>query len=405
MGLVLYNYAFSLIGVSPFVYVITRYLADRYFEKNFSAFAPSYLTIIALIFTLQSIVAYYFLSAQPLVLGLKIILWVLYLFSSGIWIAMLYLSAAKSFFGIIWSFLAGGAIGIALSFLLGRSLGLIGFMLGFTLGQGICFGLLTFRILREFGLKTFYDFRFFPYFRKHPYLIFIGLFYYGALWVDKMVFWFSPVGEPILGWVRFFPSYDTPIFLGFLTVVPSMAFFLVQMETSFVRVYERYYEGIRRRAPYREIEENRLNILENLTQSFKKYILFQGIISGLVLLFIYQIADVFFLNPAQMGIFRIGILASFMQMGFLMVLNVIFYFDFQKEAFLMTYCFFITNFLFTLASLKIGFQSFGFGFAAASFISVVYAFLILNEKLKELNYWTFMKQPIFIPKFKLEKEG
>ncbi len=231
-----------------------------------------------------------------------------------------------------------------------------------------------------------------------------GVFYYTGLWIDKFVFWFSSKGDVIVPHLKVFTLYDTPIFLSFLTVIPSMAFFMVQMETNFLKVYLSYYEHIRKRASLQIIEAKKQDMVDSLSAHFQKYAMFQGIISGLVILFLYAIADFFNLNPLQMGIFRIGILAAFLQMGYLMVINIIFYFDFQKEACLTAFVFFFCNFICTYITLKIGFESYGFGYAIAGFITLLFSFLLLNRRLAKLDYFTFMKQPITIPPFKLESE-
>jgi len=176
------------------------------------------------------------------------------------------------------------------------------------------------------------------------------------------------------------------------------------METSFAKKYHAYYDCIRKRANLNIISEKRKEIIENLSNHFQKYALFQGIITGIVIIFLYDLAEAFGLNPYQMGILRIAILGAFLQMGFLMILNIIFYFDFQKEALIMTLLFLVTNAIFTLISLHIGFIAFGFGYAAACFVTVIVSFMILNYKLKRLEFLTFMKQPILIPQFKFESE-
>lgn len=205
-------------------------------------------------------------------------------------------------------------------------------------------------------------------------------------------------------WIRVFSNYDTPMFLAFMTIVPSMAFFLVQMETSFVKHYAAYYQGVRGRADYFTLEEKKEGILKNLTDHFKKFVFFQGILSGFVILFIHAVAEAVHLNPLQTGIFRIGILGTFLQMGFLMILNILFYFDFQKEACAMTLLFAAANTFLTAVTLKIGLPAYGFGFASACFVTVAAGFFVMDAKIRDLSYWTFMRQPILLPKLMFEKE-
>ena len=404
LSLIVYVFAFSMLGVSPFIYTTTRYLADKYYLKQFDVFTPCYLTVLYIVFIFQTVLAIPFLYFLDIELRIKWIVLSLYLVESGIWIAMIYLSAARSYMWIVFAYFIGGIVGIVLSIMLGLNQGFFGYIGGFTMGQVLCFGILTFRIFQEFGMITSFDFGFMVYFTKHPYLFFTGVLYYLGIWVDKFIFWFSPYGTKVMGGINIYTNYDTAMFLAYLTVVPSMAFFLVQMETSFVGFYNNYYETIRNRANFNTIRNARDAMIKNLSEHFQKYAIFQGIFSGLIILFIISIIEFFNLNIYQSGILRVGILGAFLQMGFVMILNIIFYFDFQKESTIMCLIFFITNALFTFLTVKIGYHSFGFGYTMASLVSVFISFVILNHKLKHLDYWTFMRQSIIIPKFKFESE-
>jgi uncharacterized membrane protein len=404
-GLIVYAYAFSMIGVAPFLYVITRYLADRYYLKEAEFFTPTFLTALEVIFLVQGIAGGAYLWFLPILTAVKIAVFVLYLLFSGIWIAMIFLSAARDYLWIVGAFAVGGVASVGIAFGLGQYAGLIGHMTGFTAGQALCFFLLTLRIFNEFGYTRAHDYGLFLYFKKHPALVVIGIFYYLGIWIDKALFWFSEQGHTIVKGLQLSPIYDTPLFLAYLTVVPSMAFFLAQMETSFVKYYNAYYKAVRERAPLNVIRRRCQAMSDDVTRQFLRFVVLQGAISGFIILFLYQIADTFHLNPAEMGVFRIALLGAFLQMGFLMVVNLLFYFDLQRDLAKLCILFFVTNTVFTAFSLSWGSASYGFGFASATFVSFFAAFLTLDKRLDELDYLTFMKQPIFIPKFKLEAES
>lgn len=404
MSMIVYVYAFSMLGVSPFYYVVTRYLADQYYLKQVNAFTPTYLAVVQILFLIQGLCACCFLYPLALDFNIKIVLFLLYLVVSAIWIAMIFLSAARNYLWIVWSYGAGAAVAVLASVYIGYKSGMIGFLTGFTLGQALTLTLLTVQIFREFGYTTTHDFGFLFYFKKYSNLLLVGVFYYLGIWVDKFIFWFSDHGEKMADGFYVFTNYDTAMFLAYVTVIPSMAFFLVQMETSFVTRYQAYYQAIRLRENLEMIRAEKQAMIDMLTKQFQKFVLYQGAISGTVILFILEIADLIFLNYSQIGIFRIGILGTFLQMGFMMVLSVMFYFDFQKDALIMTVIFLVSNLVFTYVTLLIGEQAHGFGFTAAAFVSLMAAFLIMDAKLKDIDYWTFMKQPILLPKFKFEAE-
>lgn len=404
MGFIIYEYAFSMLGISPFMYVVTRYLADKYYLKQVETFSPTYLAVLELVFLIQTLLAGSYLYFLNIEISTKLILLLLYLVLSGIWIAMIFLSAARNYLWIVSAFFAGGALSIMVALVLGYRTGLNGFLLGFTFGQGVCFFVLTTRIFLEFGYKSTHDYGYLSYLYKYSDLFFVGLFYYLGIWVDKIFFWNSSVGEEIIPGLRVFQDYDTPLFLAYVSVIPSMAFFLVQMETTFVHYYHAYYQSIRRRESLEEIQKKRIEMMKNITQQFQKFVVFQGVITGMIILFIYRIADAFFLNPAQMGILRIGLLAAFLQMGFIMIINILFYFDMRKDTAWLTVLFCFSNLILTYWTFQVGLPAYGFGYAGACGLSVLIGIFVLDGRMKALDYLTFMKQPILIPKFKLEKD-
>jgi uncharacterized membrane protein len=76
------------------------------------------------------------------------------------------------------------------------------------------------------------------------------------------------------------------------------------------------------------------------------------------------------------------------------VVNILLYFDHQKDAFITTAVFCAGNALFTAATLRSGLVLYGFGYALACLVGLVVGLSLLNERLRRLHYWTFMLQPM-----------
>lgn len=404
VSLFAYLYAFSMIVVGPCLYVVTRYLADMEYLGKLSVYSPTYFSLLKILFLVASIVEWAFIYNLAIPFSAKVILWVLFLLIVGVWIALTFISILRSYGWIVFAFFSGAVASLLLSIPFTNYWGWQGFIGAYTLGQGLIFFILSIRLVTELGMPFQNDFSFLSYFKKQHYLVWICTFYFAGNWIDKFIFWSSPNAERVLGKLATCPLYDAPIFLAFLTIVPSMAFFLLQMESTFAKNYHFYFESIRRRLPLSSILEQKHKMLTQLYGHFKQFIFFQGIVSLFIVLMMEEICKFFMIAPHQMGIFRIGVLGAFLQMMFVMLLTLLFYFDFLREAFWMSLLYFVSNAFFTLITLQIGLASYGYGITFACFISAFFSFLILDVRLRDLEYYTFMKQPVSLTEFAYEDE-
>lgn len=393
-NMITYAYAYALITLGLSQMVVTRYIADSYYSghtTHFSAVFFSNFIVNALLWTPGAL---WFLSGLSVSGGFKLSALILYLVTMGMWLALIFLSAAKDYVSMSRAFIIGAAVSAAVGVFMGERLGLEGYFGGFVSGQIVTFYLLVSALLREFGYSEARDYYWLGYFLKHPRLALIGLVYNLGIWADKFLFWGSPEGKSLDSNFSYCPVYDAPLFYSYLTVVPSLAYFLFRMETDFFLKYQAYYKGIERQESLDALEGRRLAIVESLSHNLMRMVLFQGILSGLVLIIVPWIAHATRLDPLQMGVLRIGIFASFLQLGVLIVLNLLLYFDLQTDALTMTGVFCLANGLLTFLSLRFGLPAFGFGYSLACFLALAVGFSLLNERLRLLHYWTFARQPM-----------
>ncbi len=161
---------------------------------------------------------------------------------SGIWISTVFLSAVKDYAFVLKCFTAGYAIRFGATWWGGQVAGLSGMMAGFLAGQFCLFFLLFLVIFREFGLNPIPSLAFLKYFEKHRILAACGLVYNLGIWIDKPVYWWlSSHGYEVAGALWAAPLYDEAVYLSFLSVAPGMAVFLLSVETTFARHYERFF--------------------------------------------------------------------------------------------------------------------------------------------------------------------
>jgi uncharacterized membrane protein len=232
-AVLVYCYAFSLIVTGPIQMVTTRYLADCYYVENEDITVPCFVASLGLTLIVQTLSGLWLLQFFKAGLIFKLMSLLLYLTISSIWIGMVFLSAAKGYRAIVSAFFVGTVVSLSASIYLGDRLGIEGLMAGYLLGQVVILLLLVLRLLVEFAPLGSVDWQLLKGFKTYWTLGLTGLFLNTGVWIDKMIFWWSHEGEVINGMVMSYRLYETCTFLAYLTVVPSMGYFLIKIETDF----------------------------------------------------------------------------------------------------------------------------------------------------------------------------
>ncbi|MBI4575549.1 MAG: exopolysaccharide Pel transporter PelG [Planctomycetes bacterium] len=394
---IVYCYALSLITVGLVHMVLTRHVADKLFAADDSALVPTFFTSGAVLVAVQLAwgLAAGALLEGPILYRLTAVS--LYIIVSLIWHAMIFLSAARDFEAIVGAFAAGSAVCVGAAWVLGTLWGWIGFLVGFTLGQGVIWALLACRVLIEFDAERVLDLSVLGAFRRYPQLIGVGLFYNLGIWVDKFAFWYGPDGRPVISFLYTYAYYDSAMFVAYLTVVPASALFLIRVETGFYQAYRDFYGAIHHKEGLSSVRARHRALGRALDMGLGDVLKVQGAITGLCLVFSDAIASGLALPPPAFGMFRVGILGAFLHTVFLTLLIMVLYFDLRLEALRLSGLFCVLNLGLTLASQRMGFAWFGYGYAAAALVCLGLAYLILARRVRRLLFLTFVGQPVLVP--------
>ena len=390
--IIIYNFSFSLVIAGPITMVVTRYISDKIYQRDITEIPSVLFGSLSLLFTIQIPLVYYFYF-QYLNLNTNLALagFFNYFLISGIWLVSVFLSTLKNYGFISMIFALGMLIAVLASLFLGKSFSQLGILGGFNLGLGfILFSFLSWVLVEIPHVnKTFFGF--IGYFPKFWDLWLAGLFYNMAIWIDKWIMWLSPHGEVFPSGFISYPNYDTAMFIAYLTIVPSMALFFVNIETNFFEKYLGYYNDIKDHATYDRISQNQYAIIQNLFQNSRNLIFFQGVVSFLTVFLAPRIFDLLQINYLLLGIFRIGVLGAFFHALSLFLFIILFYFDFRRTALKLILLFLITNGGFTFVTMKMGFIYYGYGYFLSSFITFIASFAITLYYLKTLPFHTFIR--------------
>jgi uncharacterized membrane protein len=390
---VTYLMASSLIWTGGMQLMFTRFAADRAYAGAEAEVLPNLFGVLLVTmaggFAWAAPFVFWFfpdsLPQQLLLLSNFIVL-------SGMWITLIFLSGMKAYRRIIGTLAAGYAIGIAVA-LLASTWKLNGLLLGVLTGHSFLLFSFLRHIVRDYPGKDLLRFDFLEKGRSFYSLFLIGTLYYLAVWVDKFIFWFVPyTSEAVIGPLRASIIYDLPIFLAYLFILPGMAVFLVSIEADFADQHERFYRAVREGDTLMHIEYRRDRMVYAARQGIYEIFKIQGLTVVLCLLWGRELLQVVGISPLYIHLFYIDVVAVSVQVLLMAILNVLFYLDARREVLLITACFFVTNLAFTFATLHLGAEAFGYGFAASVTFSAFLSLFILSHKFNRLEYETFMLQ-------------
>ena len=112
-----YSLLFSLILTSPLLYVLSRYVADMMYIKEYGRVLPSMYGAISIFLILGSVLWAVFLFFSGIKFVYAIYSFILFCEGIVVWIQISYISALKEYRGILLGFLIGVLSGLGLSYL------------------------------------------------------------------------------------------------------------------------------------------------------------------------------------------------------------------------------------------------------------------------------------------------
>jgi uncharacterized membrane protein len=396
-AIVIFAYAVSFVMLGPYQLPLTRHLADRIYLKDYKSIVPIFFTSLLLGVSVQAVAAAFLFGwadAPPLFTVLAVALTVVI---SLVWHAMIFLSAARDYASIVKAFAIGVAASLGAGWFLGTRMGGVGSLMGFLAGQALLWFLLMRRVLAEFlPTDRVFDMSAIGALKRFPALAVAGLFYNAGLWIDKVVYW-EGAGMTVSGILRAYPPYDTALFVAYLSTVPAFSVFLVRVETEFYDEYRRFYATILAKRTYPEIAGVHAQMGRVIGRGLLSVLKLQGTVTALCLLFSGSLVQLLGLDPACLGIFRIGLLSALAHVLFQFTLVILLYFDARGLALGISAAFCLLNAGLSALALKLGYAFTGYGILLACMISFALAYAALVHLFRRLPFLTFARQPIQAP--------
>jgi polysaccharide biosynthesis protein PelG len=258
----------------------------------------------------------------------------------------------------------------------------------------VCLALLIARVLREFSPIDGIDFGFLRSLGGYWDLGLIGLLYGIGIWVDNVVFWFAPSGVTVASFFHLNPVYDSAKLIAYLCTIPASTSFLVHLESNFYRHYRDYFKFIRERGTLGQIIDEKKGMAEAALSGLIRITLIQGSVGAVVFLLAPNLAHALHTSDQWVGTLRILTVGVSMQIIMLAVFILLLYLDERRPALAVVATFTTLSLGGSLAVLPLGPGFFGLGYVAGAVVATVIGALFLADRLRRLDYLTFMAQPL-----------
>jgi uncharacterized membrane protein len=389
-SVIVYNFSATLAISAPTYMIITRYLADHIHIKDVTS-VPTIMLESMMLVNLCCLplgifwYGYYFEMDTALRLAAFANLFLI----ATVWVLAVYLTALKDFAAVTRAFTIGMVIAVVVVDLFAEG-DAAKMVAGYCLGLTVIIFLLTGRIFAEYPYRLTHEFGLKPFWKKYWELAVGGFFYNAALWIDKWIMWYAPESAVLETKMRFYPDYDSAMFMAAMTILPALALFVFSVEMNFFTHYRRFYGNILAHASMRRIRHFHEKINESILEGARNLTVLQGMVTFLAILLAPKIFDWLGMFYIQLAIFRLGALGTFFQALLLFSSIILQYFDCRRENMWIFIVYFATNAIFTLVTIQMGFEYYGFGFFLASLVTFLMAATILFNHVRKLPYHAFI---------------
>jgi uncharacterized membrane protein len=389
--IIIYNFAASLVAAGPLVLVATRDLADRIYAKNVADVPTLLFGALGTISAVLAVTGLAFWGwVGDLTVGERAVAYANLLIVGGIWIASAFLSATKSFVAVSVSFAVGMGLALLLSGPLGARLGAVGILLAMTIGLAVVLYSLLACILAIYPDPVAGPALFWAGLRRYWEYAVAGLAYNAATWVDKWIMWLSPDHTTFIGGLPAHPAYDAAMFLAILSALPSMALFLIAIETRFYEIYLEFYHGIAAHATLAQLKALHRKLVAGLTEGIRSIAILQAVICYTGVVAAPVLIDLLGGGLEMIPIFRLGLLGAMFHALLLFALVVMSYFDLRRPLLAVCVLFFVSNAAFTWISVVAGPSYSGYGYFASALVTTLFAYVLAARNIKQLLYVTFV---------------
>lgn len=392
-SLVTFSFAGTLILVSMIQLPATRFVADRFFEKNFSQVRSIYLTAAGLTLLAGVPLAGFLSFSLDLPALTRIAYFDLLIVLMLLWVTTALVSTLHDYGAVGLGFFLGSAMSVAGTLVGARYGNVPGALFGYLLGQGLIVTLLAVRILVEFPGEIVWNASFVRFLKQRGRLVLLGLVMTLGIWIDKILYWYGPGSDRIVGYVHINHRYDIGMFFALLTVIPTLALFVFYFETGFYERYRAIFHALDEGRPLADVLEAKDQMVGFIRRGLGYILKIQGVVTFMAVLNAHGILLLFHADLLSLPVFRMGALGGFCQVILTMEFTLLLYFNQQKLVIRLAWVLLLLNGVLTLAGMAISPRLEGFGYLVACLFSAIYGYSLLDRGVYDFEFTVFMKPP------------
>ena len=392
---VLYTFIFSLLAVSPFNAVLSKYISDVIFQEKYEHIMPCFYLGMGMTVVFGTLFAIPF-CIHEYVVGQVEIYYVLtgyFCFTSLmlVFYTTIYLSIAKTYGKISLFFTVGMLLTVGMSLALHYLVHLettyallLSLASGFSLTAALEIGL-----VRSFFRQNSGEYRpVLHYMRIYWQMIFINFLYTLGLYVHIFVFWTTDMRSVLVNTFVTAQPYDMASCLAMFTNISATIVFITNVELRFRDRYRRYYEAVLGGRGH-DIDSARGRLFRQLSSEVFSLIRVQFIITAVVFLLCMVLLPMFGFAGYVMQIYpslSVGYFILFVMYSEILFL---YYFNDMYGALLTAVLFCGGTWLGSLFSSQLDVVWYGLGLIIGSLLGFSTAYFRLRHIEKTIDEQTF----------------
>jgi uncharacterized membrane protein len=380
-------YALTVILSAPVHVVVSRYTADRLYDRHLERIAAPLWRALALTVIGFALVGVVLMALLGVSVPLGIAGTFLTVVVGAQWLMLSVGGGLSSPMVVLRAFGAGAPLSIAFGLLADRGLGFgaIGYLCGFAFGQLVTLALLLQGIARAIPGGSDEAARLAPAFAEYRLLAASALAYYVSIWTDKVLVWLLEGRDAA-------SLYSAISAIAWFSVIPAFGWIYVQIETVFYGRFRRFYGDLEAGAPLPRLREGAALVAAEAGRILRGAALVQLAVTAVVLLATPAVLRFSALPAAAVLPFRLAVVGAALQVMSLLEILLLYYFDLRREALLVSLALLGGEAaLVTLAHLCS--WSPAAGYAAACAVAAAVGLYLVRRRLGTLLVDTFQSQP------------